>query len=51
MQKNVWLDEQVDPTHFPIPLLHEQDGDRYFGTYGFHVIRTPGGSWNSWSAG
>ena len=34
MQENVWLGEQVDLTRFPVPLLHEQDGGRYFGTYG-----------------
>ncbi|WP_204270115.1 UbiD family decarboxylase domain-containing protein, partial [Enterobacter hormaechei] len=38
VQENVWLGEQVDLTRFPVPLLHEQDGGRYFGTYGFHVV-------------
>lgn len=51
MQENVWLGEQVDLTRFPVPLLHEQDGGRYFGTYGFHVVQTPDGSWDSWSVG
>ncbi|ELL1156940.1 UbiD family decarboxylase [Pseudomonas aeruginosa] len=51
VQENVWLGEQVDLTRFPVPLLHEQDGGRYFGTYGFHVVQTPDGSWDSWSVG
>ncbi|WP_457149159.1 UbiD family decarboxylase domain-containing protein [Mycobacterium sp. URHB0021] len=30
-------------------MLHQQDGGRYFGTYGMHVVQTPDRSWTSWS--
>ncbi|MFJ8470918.1 UbiD family decarboxylase domain-containing protein [Kitasatospora sp. NPDC094011] len=33
----------------PVPLLHQEDGGRYLGTYGFHVVRSPDGEWTSWS--
>lgn len=49
VKENVWTGEQVDLTRFPVPLLHEKDGGRYFGTYGYHVVRSPDGSWDSWS--
>ncbi|WP_327658714.1 MULTISPECIES: UbiD family decarboxylase [unclassified Streptomyces] len=48
-KENVLTGEDVDLTRFPVPLLHAEDGGRYFGTYGFHVVRTPDGRWTSWS--
>lgn len=51
VKENVWIGDEVDLTRFPVPLLHERDGGRFFGTYGFHVVRSPDGSWDSWSVG
>ncbi|MFJ9175817.1 UbiD family decarboxylase [Streptomyces sp. NPDC102360] len=48
-KENVLTGEDIDLTRFPVPLLHAEDGGRYFGTYGFHVVRTPDGEWTSWS--
>ncbi|MEV0697256.1 UbiD family decarboxylase [Saccharopolyspora sp. NPDC050389] len=48
-KENVWRGDEVDLERFPVPLLHQQDGGRYFGTYGFHVVRSPDGEWTSWS--
>ncbi|MEK0097163.1 UbiD family decarboxylase [Streptomyces sp. A475] len=48
-KENVMRGSEVDLRRFPVPLLHEQDGGRYLGTYGFHVVRTPDGAWTSWS--
>ncbi|MFB7596362.1 UbiD family decarboxylase [Streptomyces sp. NPDC056160] len=48
-KQNVRTGDAVDLEAFPVPLLHQEDGGRYFGTYGFHVVRTPDGSWTSWS--
>lgn len=48
-KENVWRGDEVDLTRFPVPLLHAEDGGRYFGTYGFHVVRTPDRRWTSWS--
>lgn len=51
VKENVWRGEEVDLRCFPVPLLHEQDGGRYIGTYGFHVVQSPDGKWDSWSIG
>ncbi|MFI8997308.1 UbiD family decarboxylase [Streptomyces sp. NPDC053542] len=48
-KENVLTGDDVDLERFPVPLLHQQDGGRYFGTYGFHVVRSPDGRWTSWS--
>ncbi|KUL38848.1 4'-phosphopantetheinyl transferase [Streptomyces sp. NRRL F-4489] len=48
-KEHVLRGDAVDLERFPVPLLHEQDGGRYVGTYGFHVVRTPDGRWTSWS--
>ncbi|MFI0191638.1 UbiD family decarboxylase [Streptomyces sp. NPDC017082] len=48
-KQNVRTGDDVDLELFPVPLLHQEDGGRYFGTYGLHVVRTPDGSWTSWS--
>lgn len=51
VKENIWLYDDVNLTRFPVPLLHEKDGGRYFGTYGFHVTQSPDGKWNSWGIG
>ncbi|WP_406112662.1 UbiD family decarboxylase [Streptomyces sp. NBC_01014] len=48
-KENVLTGDEVDLERFPVPLLHAEDGGRYFGTYGFHVVRSPDGQWTSWS--
>ncbi|WNE99690.1 UbiD family decarboxylase [Streptomyces luomodiensis] len=48
-KENVLTGDDVDLERFPVPLLHERDGGRYLGTYGFHVVATPDGRWTSWS--
>ncbi|WP_069885036.1 UbiD family decarboxylase [Streptomyces luteocolor] len=48
-KQNVRIGDEVDLERFPVPLLHQEDGGRYFGTYGFHVVRSPDGRWTSWS--
>lgn len=51
VKENIWLGDEVDLEQFPVPLLHEKDGGKYFGTYGFHVVQSPDGKWNSWGIG
>lgn len=48
-RQNVRTGDEVDLEKFPVPLLHQEDGGRYFGTYGFHIVRSPDGEWTSWS--
>jgi 4-hydroxy-3-polyprenylbenzoate decarboxylase len=50
-KENRWLGDEIDLTRLPVPLLHEKDGGRYIGTYCFHVVQSPDGSWDSWSIG
>lgn len=50
-KQNKMIGDDVDLTRFPVPLLHQEDGGRYFGTYGFHVVQSPDGTWDSWSVG
>lgn len=49
VQQNIKVGPEVDLERFPVPLLHQQDGGRYLGTYGFHVVQSPDGTWTSWS--
>lgn len=51
VKENKWFGDDIDLTRLPVPLLHEKDGGRYIGTYGFHVVQSPDGSWDSWSIG
>ncbi|QIH07572.1 UbiD family decarboxylase [Pseudomonas sp. BIOMIG1BAC] len=51
VKENKWIGAQVDLNQFPVPLLHEADGGRYFATYGFHVVQSPDGTWDSWGIG
>ncbi|MBK0373126.1 UbiD family decarboxylase [Streptomyces sp. RB110-1] len=48
-QQNVAVGDAVDLERLPVPLLHQEDGGRYLGTYGFHVVQSPDGTWTSWS--
>ncbi|MCB5908935.1 UbiD family decarboxylase [Streptomyces pinistramenti] len=48
-KENIRTGDAVDLESLPVPLLHQEDGGRYLGTYGFHVVRSPDGTWTSWS--
>jgi UbiD family decarboxylase len=43
--ENVIRDEDVDVLKFPVPLLHEMDGGRYFGTDDFVIMKDPEQGW------
>ncbi|RBP67169.1 4-hydroxy-3-polyprenylbenzoate decarboxylase [Brevibacterium sanguinis] len=49
VKENIIRGDEVDLDVFGSPLLHAQDGGRYFGTYGMHIVATPDGKWTSWS--
>lgn len=38
----------VDLLRFPIPLIHNGDGGRYFGTWATVVAQTPDKTWTNW---
>ncbi|QGH60393.1 UbiD family decarboxylase [Serratia proteamaculans] len=48
-KENILIGADVDLNIFPIPLLHQEDGGCYFATYGFHIVQSPDGKWDSWS--
>ncbi len=50
-KENIRKGADVDLTRFPVPRLHAEDGGKYFGTYGMHIVQSPDGSWDSWSVG
>lgn len=50
-KENIWRGDDVDLTRLPMPQLHAEDGGRYFGTYGMHIVQSPDGNWDSWSVG
>ena len=45
VMENVDRDDAVDLYKFPVPLLHEEDGGRYFGTGDLVTIRDPEDDW------
>jgi UbiD family decarboxylase len=48
-KQNILLGDDATLDHFPIPLVHEDDGGRYVNTWGIIVARTPDGRWTNWS--
>lgn len=50
-KENIWKGDNLDLTRLPIPQLHAEDGGRYIGTYGMHIVQSPDGEWDSWSVG
>lgn len=45
VRENVQRGDDVDVLSFPVPLWHEHDGGRYFGTGDSVITRTPDGDW------
>jgi UbiD family decarboxylase len=48
-KQNILLGDDATLDHFPIPLVHEDDGGRYVNTWGIIVVRTPDSRWTNWS--
>lgn len=47
-QENVLMDDEVDLTYFPAPMVHDGDGGRYLSTWHFVVTKDPDGAWTNW---
>ncbi|KAJ5113734.1 hypothetical protein N7456_002268 [Penicillium angulare] len=41
--------DDIDLTSLPIPLLHQDDGEKYMQTFGMFIVQTPDGNWINWS--
>ncbi len=48
-QANVLTGDDVDLSSFPVPMLHEKDGGRYFNTWGCLIVQDPDGKWVNWT--
>jgi UbiD family decarboxylase len=48
-KENIKLGEEVDLFQFPVPLIHDGDGGRYFNTLGLIVVQSPDKKWTNWS--
>ena len=49
VKENVLLNDEVDLTRLPAPLLHDGDGGRYLNTFGIVIAQTPDKAWTNWS--
>jgi len=47
-KENIMLGEDIDLFCLPAPMVHEGDGGRYIGTWGFTVCRDPDTGWTNW---
>ncbi|MGN5382127.1 UbiD family decarboxylase [Streptomyces lasalocidi] len=49
VKQNVLLGDAATLDRFPVPRVHQADGERYTNTWGIIVARTPDGRWTNWS--
>lgn len=40
---------QIDLESLPAPFLHQEDGEKYFQTYGMFILKIPDKKWTNWS--
>ncbi|CAM5631484.1 UbiD-like decarboxylase [Streptomyces canarius] len=48
-KQNVLLGDDATLDRFPIPRVHEEDGERYVNTWGIVVTSTPDKRWTNWA--
>ncbi len=47
-KENIVRGDDVDLFQFPVPLIHDGDGGRYFGTWDIVVTQDPETGWTNW---
>jgi phenylphosphate carboxylase alpha subunit len=47
-KENILLGDDVDLYRFPVPMIHDGDGGRYFGTWDTVVHYDPEKDWTNW---
>ncbi len=47
-KQNKMLGDEVDLCQFPVPLIHDGDGGRYFGTWDIVISQDPDTRWTNW---
>lgn len=48
-KQNILRGEDASLAHFPIPQVHQHDGNRYVNTWGVFIVESPDGQWCNWS--
>lgn len=47
-KQNKMVGDKVDLFEFPVPLVHDGDGGRYFGTWDIVISQDPDTKWTNW---
>lgn len=47
-KENIMKGGEIDLFKFPVPLIHDGDGGRYFGTWDIVVTKDPDTGWTNW---
>lgn len=47
-KENIIKGDDVDLFKFPVPLIHDGDGGRYFGTWDIVITKDPDTGWTNW---
>ena len=47
-KEKIMTGKDVDLLHFPVPMIHEGDGGRYFGTLCAGACKDPDSDWVNW---
>ena len=47
-KENILTGDEVDILKFPVPLIHENDGGRYIGTWHINITKDPDTGWVNW---
>ncbi|EMF9311370.1 UbiD family decarboxylase [Yersinia enterocolitica] len=48
-KQNILHGEKATLARFPIPQVHQYDGNRYVNTWGVFIVESPDGKWCNWS--
>jgi 4-hydroxy-3-polyprenylbenzoate decarboxylase len=47
-KQNIMMGDDIDLYKFPVPMLHDGDGGRYFSTWGAVITKDPDTGWVNW---
>jgi len=47
-KENIYIGDEVDLLKFPVPLVHEGDGGRFFGTWHLDINKDLDSDWVNW---
>ncbi len=47
-KENIQTGDKIDLLKFPVPMVHQGDGGRYFGTWHLTITKSPDSDWVNW---